>query len=182
MTKREWRSHLRALHEGREVRDRQSAALCRHILNSDEYKSACVIGGYMPLPREADVLPVLTDALAQGKMLALPLCGQAPHMTLRRVDSLDELVPGAYGIPEPHESSAVIPLSQVDLLLVPLEGIDKSGMRLGKGGGYYDHLLAGANVKTIGCALTWQWAESLPAESWDEPLYACADEAGVHVF
>lgn len=181
MTKREWRAHLRNLHEGREERDRQSAAMCRHILECDEYKSACVVGGYMPMVREADVLAVLTDALAQGKVLALPLCGQAPHMSLRRVDSLDELVPGAYGILEPKENTPIIPVSEVDVLLVPLEGIDREGIRLGKGGGYYDHLLSGGNVKTIGCALKWQWTEQLPADSWDKPLFACADEDGVHV-
>lgn len=156
--------------------------MCRHILECDEYKSARVVGGYMPLAREADVLAVLTDALDQGKVLAMPLCGQAPHMSLRRVDSLDELVPGAYGILEPKENAPIIPVAEVDVLLVPLEGIDRIGIRLGKGGGYYDHLLSGRNVKTIGCALKWQWAEHLPADSWDEPLYACADEDGVHVF
>lgn len=182
MTKHEWRAHLRSLHEGREVRDRQSAAMCRHILECDEYKSARVVGGYMPLAREADVLPVLAAALIQGKVLVLPLCGQAPHMTLRRVASLDELIPGAYGILEPKESAPTISVTELDVMLVPLEGIDKSGIRLGKGGGYYDCLLSGEHVKTIGCALKWQWTEHLSADSWDNPLYACADEDGVHVF
>lgn len=182
MTKREWRKHLRSLHEGREARDRQSAALCRHIIGCDSYKSARVIGGYMPMEHEADILPVLQDALEQGKILALPLCGQPPHMTLHRVDSLDELAPGAYGIPEPMQSAEQVAAEELDLLLVPLEGIDSTGVRLGKGGGYYDRLLADADVTTIGCALKWQWTQRLPSESWDRPLDACADEEGVHVF
>lgn len=182
MNKRECRACLRARHEGMAARNAQSALLCQHILNSPEYKSARVIGGYMPLPREADILPVLRDALAQGKTLLLPLCGQAPHMTLRRVESLENLAPGSYGIAEPTEAAAVVPISDADLLLVPLEGIDKKGYRLGKGGGYYDCLLEKANVRTIGCALTWQWIDHLPRECWDKPLYACADANGVHTF
>ena len=182
MNKREWRAYLRSQHEGSAARDKQSALLCRHILNSSEYKSARVIGGYMPLPREADVLPVLMDALVQGKTLALPSCGQPPHMTLHRVNSLEELLPGAYGIPEPGRDQEIIPVEQVDMLLVPLEGIDRAGFRLGKGGGYYDCLLADSEITTIGCALSWQWADELPRERWDRALYACADENGLHYF
>ena len=156
--------------------------MCAHILQSAWYREAQVIGGYMPLPREADVTPVLQDALAQGKTLALPLCAEAPHMTLRRVASLGELVPGAYGIPAPDEDTEIIPVDALDLLLTPLEGIDPRGMRLGKGGGYYDCLLARSGVRTMGCALTWQRTEWIPAEPWDRPLAACADRDGICFF
>lgn len=182
MNKRELRAYLRSLHMGKAERDAQSAKLCRHILESDAFRQAKVIGGYMALPREADVTLVLTEALRQGKTLALPLCGNLPHMTLRRVGSLDELVAGAYGILEPGAQASVIPIQDVDLLLVPLEGIDLMGFRLGKGGGYYDCLLTQANVRTIGCALSWQWVERVPHDSWDIPLAACADHSGIRYF
>lgn len=156
--------------------------MCRHILASPWYREARVIGGYMPLEREADVTAVLTDALRSGKTLALPLCGAAPHMTLRRVRALEELVPGAYGIPEPGEDMEIIPVDALDLLLVPLEGIDPRGMRLGKGGGYYDCLLAGKDVRALGCALSWQWVDCVPAEPWDRRLSACAGADGVCYF
>lgn len=173
------RRALRHAHQGDAARAAQSEAVCRAILESDEYRHARVIAAYVPLRWEADITPVLADVLATGRTLALPLCGDAPHMTLRRVTSLDELVPGAYGIPEPRESSEIIPPEALDLLLVPLEGIDPAGMRLGKGGGYYDHLLASADIPTLGCALTWQQCESIPADEWDRPLQACAFPTGV---
>lgn len=182
MNKRQLRAQLRLCHEGREARDLQSTEICRHILNYPEYMDARIVGGYMPLPHEADITPVLLDALEKGKTLALPLCGEAPHMTLRAVSSMEELVPGAYGIPEPKADAPVIPVEEVDLLLVPLEGIDRAGFRLGKGGGYYDCLLSGAEVLTVGCAMSWQWMEQLPRESWDKPLSACADMVGIHFF
>ena len=180
--KRELRAALRAMHQGREERDRQSRLICRHILESDAYRRAKVIGAYMALPREADITAAIQDALRQGKQVALPRCGRAPHMTLRSVSSLDELVPGAYGIPEPAEDAAIIPPEQLDLLLVPLEGIDEAGYRLGKGGGYYDCLLAQSPVTTIGCALSWQQVRALPRQAWDQPLAACADQHGVRYF
>ncbi len=182
MNKRELRAHLRILHEGSAARDVQSALLCRHIKSCPEYKSARVIGGYMPLAREADVTPILLDALRSGKTLALPLCGDAPHMTLRQVRTLEELIPGRYGLLEPAPNAPVIPVEDVDLLLVPLEGIDQNGFRLGKGGGYYDCLLCGVQVQTLGCVLSWQWADAVPRDEWDQPLTAAADHRGVHYF
>ncbi len=176
------RAQIRALHEGREVRDAQSGAICRCILESEAYRDAKVIGGYMPLVREADVLPVLQDVLRQGKTLALPLCDDPPHMTMRRVDSLSELQPGAYGIAEPPRTAEVLELDEIDLLLVPLEAIDGDGYRLGKGGGYYDCLLPRVRAVTVGCALTWQWVGQTPRDGWDIPLQVCADMQGLHWF
>ena len=182
MTKHELRKLLRSRHAGADARNRESILLCQHILANEEYKQAQVIGGYMPLLREADVTPVLEDALRQGKVLALPLCERPPQMTLRKVTSLAELTPGAYGIPEPQPNAPVIPVTEIDLLLVPLEGIDDRGYRLGKGGGYYDHLLAQGQPFTLGCALSWQWVDAVPRDHWDKGLHACADHRGIHTF
>lgn len=180
VTKAEWRKYLRSLHAGTAERDRQSALLCSHILTSGLFADAKVVSGYMPLAREVDVTPVLNAALAQGKVLALPRCDQPPHMTLRRVAALAELTPGPYGLLEPPADAPILAPGDVDLLLVPLEGIDERGMRLGKGGGYYDCLLNGKCGVTLGCALTWQKTKRLPADVWDKPLDALADQDGIH--
>lgn len=176
------RRDLRALFQGRDERDRQSALICSHILASGWYREAKIVGGYIPMAREADVTAVLRAALDAGKTLALPRCGTAPHMTLRRVAKLAELIPGAYGIPEPGEDTEIIDAAALDLLLTPLEAIDSSGIRLGKGGGYYDCLLAGRDVRTMGCALSWQLVERIPAEAWDRRLRACVFQDGIRYF
>ena len=173
---------LRGLHGGAEARAEESRLICRHILESEWYREARIVAGYVPLKWEADVTAVLRHVLESGRTLALPLCGKAPHMTLRRVTSLEELAAGAYGIPEPREDTEIIGVDAADLLLVPLEGIDPCGMRLGKGGGYYDCLLADRDVRSVGCALSWQRTARIPADAWDRPLAACADRDGVHVF
>lgn len=182
MTKAELRAWLRANHPGKAERDRQSALLCQHILNSREYRIARTVGAYVPLAREADVMPVLQDALVSGRTLVLPRCLQAPEMTLHRVTALSELVRGAYGLLEPAADLPVVQPSALDLLIVPLEGVDRRGMRLGKGGGYYDRLLTQADVPTMGAALRSQWVDQAPADPWDKPLQACADERGIHHF
>ena len=177
-----FRHQAHHLHGGDAARRAESEAICRHILASGWYRRARVIGGYIPLKWEADVTPVLRQALADGKTLALPLCDAPPCMTLRRVDSLEALIPGAYGIPEPPRDAPVIPPDEAELLLVPLEGVDGLGFRLGKGGGYYDRLLADCSALTLGCALSWQKVDRLPADPWDRPLRACADAQGIHEF
>ena len=176
------RRQLRSLYGGAQVRAEESRLICRHILESDWYREAQIVAGYVPLKWEADVTAVLQHALESGRTLALPLCAEAPRMTLRRVASLEALVPGRYGIPEPREDTEIIDVEAVHLLLIPLEGIDPGGMRLGKGGGYYDCLLADRSVRSVGCALSWQKADRIPNDPWDRPLAACADREGMHIF
>lgn len=182
MTKQLLRRQIRSKCGNETYRAAQSERLCQHILQSKEYQNAAIVGGYMPMRHEADILPVLRDVLESGRILLLPLCDRAPHMTLRIVTSLEALVVGAYGILEPAADSPVYQGTDHVLLLVPLEGIDCQGYRLGKGGGYYDRLLSQGNFVSLGCALDWQWTENLPRDAWDIPLNACADTRGIHYF
>jgi len=182
MTKRDMRVLLRSRYKGDEVRRQQSNKICCHILDSQVYLQAGVIAGYVPMKHEADIMPVLKHALRTGKALVLPRCDRPPAMTFRRITSLEELVSGAYGISEPSSDAEIIPLADVDLVLVPLEGIDHQGYRLGKGGGYYDCALAGGQYTTMGCALDWQVIERVPRDPWDEPLKMCATPDGINLF
>ena len=176
------RKQIRAAFPGAEERDRQSRALCGHVLSSDLWKDVHTVVGYVPLPREADVTPLLRAGLTQGKRLLLPRVEGPGVMTLRQVGALESLVPGAYGIPEPAEDAPIVPPSEADLILTPLEAIDRSGLRLGKGGGYYDRLLSAADAFSLGIVLSWQWTDAVPADPWDRALDAAADRDGIHLF
>ena len=150
------RRALRAASPGGEARDRESLLLCAHVKDWEPYRRARVVGGYMPLPWEADITPLLLDALREGKTLALPRCLEGGGLCFHRMNGLDGLRRGAYGLPEPGEDAPVVGAGEIELLLVPLEGISASGVRLGKGGGYYDRLLAACPALTLGAALSWQ--------------------------
>ncbi len=136
----------------------------------------------MPLPREANITPVLASVLKAGHTLALPKCGKAPSMTFHAVRSLTELVPGAYGILEPKDDAPVVFPEEFSLVLVPLEGVDGAGHRLGKGCGYYDNLLTKTSCLSVGIAMSWQECESVPVEDRDQPLDAVADAQGIRIF
>ena len=182
MTKDELRRALRAASPGREARDRESLMLCAHITAWEPSRRARVGGGYIPLSWEANVVPVLQDSLSRGKTLALPRCMAEGRLCFHRVESLDSLRRGAYGLLEPEEDAPVVGAEEGNLLLVPLEGISSLGARLGKGGGYYDRLLSSCPALTLGAALSWQWTEDIPREMWDRPLHACAGAEGIRIF
>lgn len=177
--KQRLRAAVRGRFPGRDVRDEESRRICERVLAWPTYRRAKVVAGYVPLPREADVTPILTDALASGKTLLLPRVEGERLMTLRRVESLDRLVANRWGLLEPEESAEIVPAGAAELLLVPLEAVDASRARLGKGGGYYDALLKATDGVALGVALSWQWVERVPRDKWDMPLQAVADQNGI---
>jgi len=74
----------------------------------------------------------------------------------------------------------------LDLILLPLVAFDKSGHRLGMGGGYYDRTLAflahrrlWRKPHLLGTAYQFQQLETLPTQPWDIPLDGIATEQGV---
>lgn len=125
---------------------------------------------------------VMEAALRSGKRLLLPKVEGDGIMTLRSIGDLSELVLGFRDIPEPRDDAPVACLTKDTLLLVPLEAIDKTGMRLGKGGGFYDRLLEKADCAVMGTALSHQVVERVPADPWDRPLPCCALPEGIRVF
>lgn len=176
------RRSIRAAWPGQARRDAESAALCAHLTAWAPFRQAAVVGGYMPMAREADVTPLLRRVLEDGRTLALPRCGPAPEMGFHQVTALERLAPGRWGAPEPPEDAPFVPPEALALVLVPLEGVDKAGGRLGKGGGYYDRLLGRTRALRVGVALSWQEVARVPCAPWDAPLDALADARGVRLF
>jgi 5-formyltetrahydrofolate cyclo-ligase len=92
----------------------------------------------------------------------------------------DRLAPDAVGISSPLASAGEI---SPNLVIVPLIAFDRSGARLGQGGGYYDRthavLRAGKTPPpAIGLAFAGQEVEAIPREDHDQKLDGVLTELG----
>lgn len=141
-----------------------------------------IVAGYSAMRGEIDVFPLLRELAARGNKICLPTIslpspsgrGQAEGKILQFLawQTDTALVPGKYGVLCPPDS---FPALTPDILIVPMVAFDKSGFRLGYGGGYYDatiHELRGKNKNlcVIGVAYSFQEVDKLPVEAHDEKM------------
>ena len=155
MTKQEEKQRLRRTMRAleRQLSDKYKAAssrsICAHLLAMPEYQAASAVFCFVGTDHEIDTRPILAHALAAGKRLSVPRCTGPGIMELRQLRSLEELSPGAYGIPEPPESAPVMNPDDVDLAILPCLTCSHLGQRLGQGGGYYDRFLSNYRGGTV---------------------------------
>jgi 5-formyltetrahydrofolate cyclo-ligase len=151
----------------------EASAQARALLARQRvWREARTILFYAPLPDEIDLLPLLEQALADGRTVTLPRFFQesGAYVACQIEHFARDCAPGNFGIPEPAARCPDFPLNRLDLALVPGVGFDADGRRLGRGRGYYDRLLAGVAGTRCGVAYDEQMAELIPAESHDMTL------------
>ena len=128
--------------------------------------------GYLPLPGEVDIMACLQRWLDGGGRLGVPVVDwSAGTMEAGRLTGLGEacLRTGPHGVREPAAGDA-IPLAALGVVLVPGLAFDDAGRRLGRGGGFYDRLLAElpAETRRIGVCFDEQRVDVIPVEQHDQ--------------
>jgi 5-formyltetrahydrofolate cyclo-ligase len=163
----EMRGRLRAV--SADERRVKSLALCNLLLETPFWQRATAILFYAPLPDELDVWPAMLAALAAGKQAALPWHDAASDTYQARLIAAPDTdtLPGRFGIREPRAACPKISLNRLDLALVPGLGFTVAGLRLGRGRGYYDRLLAGFPGFKCGVGFDWQMGLDVPGEGHD---------------
>ncbi len=119
----------------------------------------------------------------RGAKTALPVV-VAPRQPLifRLWKPGDELAKGVYDIPYPATGDPVLP----DVALVPMNGFDEGGYRLGYGGGFFDrtlaHLRSDASGKPLAIGVTYELArmQTIHPQSHDIPMDYVVTERGVY--
>jgi 5-formyltetrahydrofolate cyclo-ligase len=149
-----------------------SAELCARLREQNVWRAAKSVLLFAPLPDEPNTWPLLAEALAANKIVALPsfVPGTNVYTARRIIDPARDLVIGKFGIREGADLSPEIELNQLDLVLVPGVAFDSHGRRLGRGKGFYDRLLAGVRGTKCGVAFDEQLVDAVPVEPLDIPL------------
>ena len=159
---------------------RATRAINRRLHDWHVPKSAATIGVYAAVGAEVILGDVINHWLDLGHRVAWPRIEGEGKLSFH-LATPDELVLGAMGIAEPSHDAPIRPVETLDLLLVPGVGFDRSGARLGQGGGYYDRLLArtSGDIDTVGIAFSSQIVPNIPTEATDCRVDAVVTERGV---
>ncbi|MFM7733494.1 MAG: 5-formyltetrahydrofolate cyclo-ligase [Cyanobium sp.] len=160
------------------------------------------LGLWWPIGAEPDLRPLAVELQhRRPDALALPVVEPWPpggsHLQLHYRPWIPGalLLPDACGIPAPAPAPAPgthtgagpappLPPGALALLLVPALAIDRSGIRLGSGGGWYDRLRADPAWRAVPALAVLPAAcvsaTPLPRDPWDVPFDGWLDEHGLH--
>jgi len=132
-----------------------------------EFRAARRLAVYLAVPQEMPTEALIERCRQENRALAVPawdadrrtyrLAAFFPGMPLRR---------GPWGVPQPAALEWV-ETAEINLWVVPGLAFSEEGMRLGRGGGWYDRLLAGARAPRLGWALDVQVVPFVPAARHD---------------
>ena len=136
---------------------------------SEAYKAAKTIYGYLPYNQEVRTIPMLEQALKDGKRVAVPKV-YGDEMKFLYLDDLTQVSKGYAGIPEPIADGPVAD-DETALVLMPGLAFDPAGHRIGYGGGFYDKFLAAEpNHPTLALCYEFQMLPELHTEEHDIPV------------
>lgn len=149
-----------------------SAQACSRLQQERLWQEAQYLLLYAPLPEELDIWPLLREALARDKVVALPRfeSDQGVYSPCQVADIGRDLQRGQFGISEPRKECPVVPLNRLDFVLVPGVAFNLDGRRIGRGGGFYDRLLASVCGIKCGVAFDPQVVSEVPVEPHDVRL------------
>lgn len=149
--------------------EEKSALLAQKFFACEAYGRAKTLYGYLPYNQEVRTVPILAQALRDGKQVAVPkVYGDTMRFIL--LTDLSAVEAGYSGIPEPIADGPVAKDPQA-LVLMPGLAFDPNGNRMGYGGGFYDKFLeAEPDHPTVALCYDFQMLPHLDTEEHDIPV------------
>jgi 5,10-methenyltetrahydrofolate synthetase len=180
-----WRKAERErLIAARESLDAATLALWRQRIDAHLWRSfpglaAATLAFCWPIRGEYDARR-LTDRLRErGAVTALPVVvALRQPLVFREWHPGVALASGPLGIPYPVSSETVLPTA----VLVPMNGWDEAGYRLGYGSGFFDRTLASLARKPVVIGVSYELAKlkTIRPQSWDIPMDWVVTERGIY--
>jgi 5-formyltetrahydrofolate cyclo-ligase len=150
-----------------------------HLWRSFPGLAAAKLAFCWPIRREYDARRLAQRLRECGAVTALPVV-VAPRQPLvfREWHPGVTLASGPLGIPYPVGSDLVVPTA----VLVPMNGWDEAGYRLGYGGGFFDRTLASLTKKPVVIGVSYELAQmkTIRPQSWDIPMDWVVTERGTY--
>ncbi|HWG24881.1 5-formyltetrahydrofolate cyclo-ligase [Actinospica sp.] len=146
---------------GNRERARQARAATLLLLDDSRLTSADTVAAYWPLGTEPDVRPMIAALLERDVRVLLPVLLADRDLDWARYDGdPDALGDGGAGTRRPPGltlgADAVL---RAQVMVVPALAVTAAGVRLGRGGGSYDRVLARiAAARDAGLATPWTCA------------------------
>lgn len=112
-------------------------------------------------------------AVRRGIRVLLPVTRADGLLDWAVADDDGEIAEGMYGLPEPTgDVLGPIAVNDVDLMIVPAAAVDRSGMRMGWGRGYFDKTIGSMEKCPPVYAVVYdsEVLDSLPREVHDQPV------------
>jgi 5-formyltetrahydrofolate cyclo-ligase len=167
----------------------RSLAAAKAIMRLRMFSAGKRVALYLPFDREVDTAALIRAARQRGVQVFVPVVSDRRHRRLRFFPLKGETGAGAFGILVPRLRERPVSPQWLDLIVIPLVGVDSGGGRLGMGGGYYDRALAFRRRRRfwkgphlVGLAFDCQRTSLKFAQEWDVQLDSLATESGVEHF
>jgi 5-formyltetrahydrofolate cyclo-ligase len=184
-TKRALRSELIAARARMTQDERRiaSLAIAERIEEVPAFPAARLVAVYAALGTEVDPSEIARRAASRGQRVVFPRTVPGERRLAFAECDARALVRGPLGALEPPASSPEVDLDDIACVVMPGVAFSEDGLRLGRGGGYYDATLARMpRAVRIGLAFDRQIVPALPREPHDAELDAVVSETRTLVF
>lgn len=169
--KKALRQKYKKIREDIKNRDLSDRCITQAVLESEAYKNADRLYIYWSVASEAHTHKIISQALDDGKFVALPKCEDTNgNMLFYYIASLADLSEGMYGIAEPTSTRRADDFTSDSLCIVPALSFDRYGYRLGYGKGYYDRFLSSFKGVSMGLCYDECLSKKLPVDAYDKKV------------
>jgi 5-formyltetrahydrofolate cyclo-ligase len=158
-------------------------AIAANLLDTQAVRRAATVAAYVSVGNEPGTGPLLDALLATGRRVLLPVL--LPDGDLDWAAHTGTLARAGRGLLEPvGPRLGPEAVATADVVLTPGLAVDRTGMRMGRGGGSYDRALARVPVGTFTCTVLHdgELVDLVPAEPHDRRVAAAATPSGVTLF
>ncbi|MFF3027547.1 5-formyltetrahydrofolate cyclo-ligase [Microbacterium sp. NPDC057944] len=173
--KRALRAELRKRRQLLSAAQRESAAsaIGQRLDDLVDSLGARSISCFLSTTTEPGTRDFVTRAVRRGIRVLLPITRTDGLLDWAIADDDDEVAEGLFGLPEPTgEVLSPMAVNDVDLMIIPAAAVDRSGMRMGWGRGYFDKTIGSMEKCPPVYAVIYdsEILDSLPREIHDQPV------------